>query len=462
MRTQARKLAAAGLTAAMTVTMLAACGTKATPENLLRDMSKRAEETESITANIKMELDVAASGESVRMGVDFDMETITEPEMSSAKGSVSLGSGDMDITMEMETYSEKKDDEYVIYTMMDDMWSVETADSAEMTADMGIVSEDFQKFSDRFELKDELVEVNGKDCFELTGELDGELLAQMMDEDMMSSFTGFGADESDLADMILPCTIDIYKDSILPARIYFDMGDSLFPLLEGLGMEKAECSVEMTFLEYDSVKEIVIPQEALEAEETSGDDWWYSDDDNDTDSAAVPIEPASQSADLGSTWSDYTVQINDTVITLPCTLEDIEKTGLTLDTDYTERDYLVDAGDYELAWFVDGNGNEIIVHMVNDSDGQKELQDCLAGGINVDSYSVEQGGITVLFPGGVQIGSDPQEAVNAYGEPDDLYEDAEYGNSYYWQEGSGLSGWCEIDTDPESGLVDSLYLICYE
>ena len=64
MRTQARKLAAAGLTAAMTVTMLAACGTKATPENLLRDMSKRAEETESITANIMMELDVAASGES--------------------------------------------------------------------------------------------------------------------------------------------------------------------------------------------------------------------------------------------------------------------------------------------------------------------------------------------------------------------------------------------------------------
>ena len=90
MRTQARKLAAAGLTAAMTVTMLAACGTKATPENLLRDMSKRAEETESITANIKMELDVAASGESVRMGVEFDMETITEPDLSSAKGSVSL------------------------------------------------------------------------------------------------------------------------------------------------------------------------------------------------------------------------------------------------------------------------------------------------------------------------------------------------------------------------------------
>ncbi len=55
-----------------------------------------------------------------------------------------------------------------------------------------------------------------------------QLLAQVMDEDMLSSFTGLGADEEDLEELIMPCTIDIYKDSILPARIYFDMGESSF------------------------------------------------------------------------------------------------------------------------------------------------------------------------------------------------------------------------------------------
>lgn len=268
MRTQAKKLAAAGLTAAMTVTMLAACGTKATPENLLSDMSKRSEDVESMMANVKMDLNVSVSGDNMRMSMDFDMESINEPEMSSAKGEVSIGSGDMDITMKMETYSEKKEEEYVIYTMMNDMWTMETADSSEMAADMELVSGDIEKFSDKFELKEGLVEVNGKDCFELTGELDGEVLAQVMDEDMLSSFTGLGADESDLKDLILPCTINIYRDSILPARIYFDMGDSLLPLAEGLGMEKAECTMEMTFLEYNKVKEIVIPEEALEAKGT--------------------------------------------------------------------------------------------------------------------------------------------------------------------------------------------------
>lgn len=458
MKTQAKKLAAAGLTAAMSVTMLAACGTKATPENLLRDMSKRAEETESLLANMKIDMDISIGEESMSLSMDLDMEALDEPEMSSAKGEVSIGSGDMDFTTDMETYSEKQGDEYVVYTMMDGVWSVETADSAEMSADMSIVSGDIKKFADKFELSEELTELNGKKCFELTGELDGELLAQVMDEDMLSSFTGLGADEEDLEELIMPCTIDIYKDSILPARIYFDMGESLFPMAEDIGMDKLECTMELTFLEYNEVEEIVIPKEALEAP-AGDDDWWDSDDDGGL--GVTPAEPADQSPDLGDTWTDYTVQINDTVITLPCTLEDMEKTGLVMDTEYTPKDYIVNVDEYELAWFADENGNEIVVHMVNTSDEPKEVKDCLIGGISIDNYSVGEGGITILFPGGIQIGSDPQDAVDAYGTPDDIYESDGYGDSYTWYGMDSYYNWCEIGTDADSGLVDGMDLTCY-
>ena len=40
-----------------------------------------------------------------------------------------------------------------------------------------------------------------------------------------------------------------------------------------------------------------------------------------------------------------------------------------------------------------------LVDMINNTDGPLELKDCLVGGISVSSYDVEDGGLTVIFPG---------------------------------------------------------------
>ena len=50
-----KRLVALGLTAAMAAGLISGCATKATPENLLRDMQKNAEKTESALLNFKME-----------------------------------------------------------------------------------------------------------------------------------------------------------------------------------------------------------------------------------------------------------------------------------------------------------------------------------------------------------------------------------------------------------------------
>ena len=238
----------------------------------------------------------------------------------------------------------------------------------------------------------------------------------------------------------------------------FDLTDTFEPMMEDAGVAASDCYMEMTFMEYDSVDEIVVPDEALEAEEGSG----LLDDFSDDGDSVKPAEPAEQSADLGSDWESYTVQINDTVVTLPCTLADLEATGVTLDREYTPEDYVVNAGEYELAWFMDANGNELMIDMINNTDGPIELKDCLVGGITVYSYDVEDGSLTVIFPGGIQIGTAQEDVLAAYGEPDDTYEDAEYGNSYYWYaEDSYLNG-CTIDTEAGTGLVESMSLDCQE
>ena len=280
----------------------------------------------------------------------------------------------------------------------------------------------------------------------------------MIQSDMMDSFSGYGLDEETVSDMVFPCTIDIYKDSILPARIYFDLTDTFEPMFEESGVTASDCYIEMTFTEYDSVDEIVVPDEALEAEEGSG----LLDDFGGDSGSVTPAEPAEQSADLGSDWESYTVQVNDTVVTLPCTIADLEAAGVTMDREYTPEDYVVNAGEYELAWFMNDNGNEIMVDMINTTDGPLELKDCLVGGISVSSYDVEDGGLTVIFPGGIQIGTAEADVLAAYGEADDAYEDAEYGNTYYWYADDSYFNGCTIETEAGTGLVESMSLDCQQ
>ena len=163
-----------------------------------------------------------------------------------------------------------------------------------------------------------------------------------------------------------------------------------------------------------------------------------------------PAEPAEQNSNLGDSWESYTVQVNNTVLTLPCTVpctvSDLEAAGVKLDTEYTPSDYIVNAGEYELAWFKADSGAAIMVDMINTGSEPKEI----------DAYSMTQGGLTVIFPGGIQVGSPEADLLAAYGEADDVYKDENYGNSYYWYGDDVIASGFNASIDPETGLIVSL------
>ncbi|MDM8209753.1 DUF6612 family protein [Mediterraneibacter glycyrrhizinilyticus] len=453
-----KRLMALGITAAMAAGLLSGCGTKATPENLLRDMQKNAEKTESALLNFKMDIAMGDGTDDVSLGMDMNMETTTEPEASHGKGTVSISMSGMDFSVETEMYSVQEDGEYVTYTLMEDQWTKEVSDDGEMTGEVDSIADNVEEYADQFELAEDLVTVNDKECFELTGELDGDLFSEMMQTDMTDSLAGYGIDEEALSDMMFPCTIDIYKDSILPARLYFDMTESMAPLMEDSGVTVSECYVDMTFMEYDTVEEITVPDEAVSAAEDGSDSGLDlpQDDTYEDESVVTPAEPAEQSSELGDSWESYTVQVNDTVITLPCTIADLEAAGVKMDTEYTPSDYIVNAGEYELAWFMVDSGDSIMVDMINTGSEPKEVKDCLVGSVYADAYSMTEGGLTVIFPGGIQIGTPEADLLAAYGEADNVYEDEEYGNSYYWYGDDMLVSGFNASIDPETGLVESL------
>lgn len=176
-------------------------------------------------------------------------------------------------------------------------------------------------------------------------------------------------------------------------------------------------------------------------------------DDNDTsDKTAKTTEPAAASSELGTNWDSYTVQINDKVLTFPCTKADIEAAGLSMDTDYTAENYVVNANEYELVYFMDANDNEIMAYAINNTDTAMEVKDCLIGGVSVDDYDLENGGLTVIFPGGIQMGASKDAVTGAYGEADDTY-DGDSRSMYSWYSDDSYYKSCEIDFDAESGLV---------
>lgn len=177
-----------------------------------------------------------------------------------------------------------------------------------------------------------------------------------------------------------------------------------------------------------------------------------ADDSDKSDKTAKTTEPAAASSGLGTSWDSYTVQINDKVLTFPCTKADIEAAGLSMDTEYTAENYVVNANEYELVYFMDANDNEIMAYAINNTDTAMEVKDCLIGGVSVDDYDLENGGLTVIFPGGIQMGASKDAVTGAYGEADDTY-DGDSRSMYSWYSDDSYYKSCEIDFDAESGLV---------
>lgn len=483
MKKRTKKLVALGMTAAMTAGLVAGCGKKATPESLLTDMAKNLSEVESTVMNLSIGAEMSDGTDTMGIEMKMDMETILKTQDAHAKGKVNLEMMGSTVGTEIELYNVKEDDKYVTYMKAADQWSkeetdVEDSDSedASSAGDFEKVTEDIAKHADAFTLSEEKTDVDGKKCFELKGKIDGSEVSDLMEDDMMGDFSSAGMDSEVLDEMTIPCTIAIYEEELLPAKISFDMKSAMADMAEENDLEIGEFYMDITYVEFDSVDEIKVPKDVIEAVEgsDSGLSALYEDDTDDADSKddkdsddkekTQAKEPAKQSGELGKSWDSYTVQINDKVLTLPCTLEELESTGVILDREYTPEDYIVNVEEYELAWFEDGNGNEITVDMVNMTDKPIALKDCVVGGISVDAYSVEAGGLTVIFPGGIQIGSAEADVLAAYGEPSDTYESEEYGNSFSWYDENSDNYYdgCSIDTELETGLVDSMSLTHYE
>lgn len=177
-------------------------------------------------------------------------------------------------------------------------------------------------------------------------------------------------------------------------------------------------------------------------------------EENDKEDASAA--PAKVSEDLGDSWKSYTVQINDVVLAFPCSIAEVEATGLMLDTENTPEDYMINKDDYDWVFFEDSDYHALMFVMCNNTEEAKAIKDCTVNGVSVNDYDVEDGSITVIYPGGIQIGTDFETVIEKWGEPDDIYE-GNYSDVYYWYDQESFN-YCVVDIDPETDKVISIDL----
>lgn len=257
--------AVAGMTVVMTALLTAGCGKKVTPENLLEDMRKNMEEAESVECTMQL-------GLMLESGI-FSRETLVDTEIELKDENAHMVSK---TTVRSMDYSEEESETeyYVIrdgegdrtYACIDGEWYM--SDEAINTVDVVYSLQNLAELADSFEVADSHAEVEGKACVVLKGEISREDFAEKVNGDVIDSLAEQGGEENALPEVKIPCTVTIYRESGLPASVYFDMSDVMQTAIDASGddIDVSDYYAEFTFRGFGGTDEILLPEAAAAAE----------------------------------------------------------------------------------------------------------------------------------------------------------------------------------------------------
>ena len=200
------------------------------------------------------------------VNLEMTMENTTDPPAGHASGTAAVTIRDAEVDAELEIYQVMEDGEYVTYSSIDGAWEKEvTGNAAEnhLGLDGNIFARE-GKAMESFHLSSEPVTVEGKECYQMYGDVTGEELMGLLGKDMINAFGLVDLpSESAVRELNIPVIFDLYKEEMLPARIHVNMSEVLNELYDSYGeTTKVNLySIELVFTDYDMVEPIEVPEE---------------------------------------------------------------------------------------------------------------------------------------------------------------------------------------------------------
>ncbi|MDD6212877.1 MAG: hypothetical protein PUB22_07025 [Clostridiales bacterium] len=232
------------------------------------------------TMDMGMSMSIDVMEESMNMDMDIEAKGNTLCDSSSGKTHSTVDMAfqvmGMDMNQQMEMYTAVEDETLTVYMMMEDQWVKQSEEMEDPSAANVIVEiKNLLAFTDSFVLLEDMAEKNGHTCYELKSTMDPEDT-----EDLMNSFM----DMDEFLDSEQGMDLDSMNDKVMEVTLYIDEESSLIQAMSLKLMtdtqaadtesDKAEekdsglsgFSMEIA-MEYPEPSEIVIPPEALAAEE---------------------------------------------------------------------------------------------------------------------------------------------------------------------------------------------------
>lgn len=278
MNNKLRKILLTGVLSGTMLLGLVGCG-KPTTESLITKMISQNKDVESATLAMKLDGKIEMEGQSVELGMDMDMDMTKDPYAMYMQGEMGTSILGQEETMNMEMYGiSVGDDEMELYVTLDgEEWSKST-ESTEQSEDTDLGSllslgDDLLDVVDSFKLKEETVQVNDVECYQMRGGIDGKMLQEILDKSGLSESQGnvFGA--LNLEDSKLPIEINVSKKSgdlvCMKMNLSSVMEESMasFAGEYATNVEIEGFIMEISYDNLNKVDKIEVPKEVKEAAE---------------------------------------------------------------------------------------------------------------------------------------------------------------------------------------------------
>ena len=276
-----KKIVALVLCLVMVAGLMTGCQKAMDIDTLVRkvDEAMAAATHTAAKTNVEMDMQLGAEGMTLDMGLDLTMDLKGTKDMSTSWM-------DMDMTMDilgesmdmdMELYMNTEGDEIVTY-----MYEGTSGTWVKTRQKQEVVEASAMKFSEmpreKMTLAPEKETVNGRECYVVTINMDGEYVQTMM-ESTMPSVTDEATQEMleamDWSKLSAVMTYHVDAESFLPVQMSGEiqgLGDVMSGLMgQMLGMEGMDmtvtvptCKVSMTEMAYTGVEVPAVPQEAID------------------------------------------------------------------------------------------------------------------------------------------------------------------------------------------------------
>lgn len=273
-------------------------------EELLNSAVEKMKEISSYSAGMNMDMKMKMLTDGFQMDMivdgDFAMDITMEPQAVHMDGDMNMEALGQKMDMGMEMYSVPDGDNLEVYVRVDvpgeeSGWQRTTGSTAGM--DLGkatefieeLQSEILEELIDEMALADETTQINGRECYKLSGRGTGEMIMPWIDylkENMPGTITEESGDMLNILDwskLEVPFELYIDQNENYIVQMTMDMKDAMNSMMtdilaealivgdasEGLDMKMTfeTCTMTMTMDSFGQVETITVPEEVKKAAE---------------------------------------------------------------------------------------------------------------------------------------------------------------------------------------------------